>query len=269
MSPPTRSTASAISSAERSAVPLKRRCSRKWDAPARASGSSRAPTCAHTPTATDGAWGRSSVTTRRPSARVLERIRSLSDASRRPRPPRSRPPPRPPRSRPPPLRGGSSRAEVTELGLELGLELVLEGDPHGAVVAVVGAGGVIVVPAGATVASRSRSRDSPRSRSRSPPRSRSRDSPRSRSPRSRDSRGAGASPSSSPPPCSPSGVRLTLPSGSMSSTRTWMASPRDTTSSTRSMRRLPPSLEMWTRPSRPGRMLTKAPNLVMLTTLPS
>ena len=29
-----------------------------------------------------------------------------------------------------------------------------------------------------------------------------------------------------------------------------------------------PSLEMWSRPSRPGRMLTNAPNLVMLTTLP-
>ena len=29
-----------------------------------------------------------------------------------------------------------------------------------------------------------------------------------------------------------------------------------------------PTLEMWSRPSRPGRMFTKAPNLVMLTTLP-
>ena len=30
----------------------------------------------------------------------------------------------------------------------------------------------------------------------------------------------------------------------------------------------PPRREMWSRPSRPGRMLTKAPNLVMFTTLP-
>ena len=40
------------------------------------------------------------------------------------------------------------------------------------------------------------------------------------------------------------------------------------TSSTRSMRLPRPSFEMWSRPSRPGRMLTNAPNLVMFTTLP-
>ena len=51
-------------------------------------------------------------------------------------------------------------------------------------------------------------------------------------------------------------------------TRTVISLPRLTTSSTRSTRLPRPSLEMWRRPSRPGRMLTKAPNLVMLTTLP-
>ena len=44
----------------------------------------------------------------------------------------------------------------------------------------------------------------------------------------------------------------TLPCGSMSSTRTSTSSPRSTTSSTRSTRLPRPSLEMWTRPSRPG-----------------
>src|SRR5581483_5658541 len=72
-------------------------------------------------------------------------------------------------------------------------------------------------------------------------------------------RGSGASPASE---------RETLPCGSMSSTRTSRSSPRSTTSSTLSMRLPWPSLLMWIRPSRPGRMLTNAPNLVMLTTLP-
>ena len=76
-------------------------------------------------------------------------------------------------------------------------------------------------------------------------------------------RAGGARPSSS--------ESETLPIGSMSSTCTSSSSPRESTSSTRSTR-LPcanlESLEMCTSPSRPGRMLTKAPNLVMLTTLP-
>ena len=54
----------------------------------------------------------------------------------------------------------------------------------------------------------------------------------------------------------------------MSSTTTSRSSPNATTSSTRSMRRPRPSLEMCTKPSRPGRMFTKAPKEVMLTTLP-
>ena len=60
----------------------------------------------------------------------------------------------------------------------------------------------------------------------------------------------------------------TLPCGSMSSTRTSRSWPSSTTSSTRSTRLPCPRREMWMRPSRPGRMLTNAPNLVMLTTLP-
>ena len=63
----------------------------------------------------------------------------------------------------------------------------------------------------------------------------------------------------------------TLPCGSMSSTRTSTAWPSVSTSSTLLMR-LPPasddSFEMCSRPSRPGSTFTKAPNLVMLTTLP-
>ena len=59
-----------------------------------------------------------------------------------------------------------------------------------------------------------------------------------------------------------------LPELSMSSTRTVTSSPRLRTSSTRSMRLPRPSFEMWSRPSRPGRMLTNAPNLVTFTTLP-
>src|SRR3954447_23156407 len=80
-------------------------------------------------------------------------------------------------------------------------------------------------------------------------------------------------PSPDPPPSPPArgvtGDSDTLPLGSTSSTRTWMSAPSSSTSSTRSMRLPPPIFEMCSRPSRPGRMLTNAPNLVMLTTLPS
>ena len=67
---------------------------------------------------------------------------------------------------------------------------------------------------------------------------------------------------------SPASESESLPELSMSSTRTVTSSPRLRTSSTRSMRLPRPSLEMWSRPSRPGRMLTNAPNLVTFTTLP-
>jgi hypothetical protein len=50
MSPPTRSTACAMSRAERVSLPLKRRCSRKCETPLSCSGSSRAPTPTHAPT---------------------------------------------------------------------------------------------------------------------------------------------------------------------------------------------------------------------------
>ena len=90
-------------------------------------------------------------------------------------------------------------------------------------------------------------------------------------------RGVASSPSAAGlgparPPSSPprgwTGRSEILPCGSMSSTVTSSSSPRDSTSSTALMRRPPPILEMWTRPSRPGRMFTKAPNFVMFTTLP-
>src|SRR5690606_28190845 len=83
--------------------------------------------------------------------------------------------------------------------------------------------------------------------------------------------------SPSPPPSPPPGrgaggsetrLRDTLPLGSMSSTRTSTSSPSSKTSSTRSTRLSPPTFEMWSRPSRPGRMLTNAPNFVMLTIRP-
>ena len=67
---------------------------------------------------------------------------------------------------------------------------------------------------------------------------------------------------------SPTGLRLTLPLSSISSTRTSISWPSESTSSTALIRLPRPSLEMWTRPSRPGRMLTNAPNLVMFTTRP-
>ena len=79
---------------------------------------------------------------------------------------------------------------------------------------------------------------------------------------------AGPSPLEPGPRAMPTGVSEILLLRSMSSTTTSISSPSDTTSSTRSTRRPPPSLEMCTRPSRPGRMLTNAPNLVMLTTRP-
>ncbi len=57
MSPPTRSTAEAMSRALRASVPLNSRCSRKWETPDSWSGSSRAPTPTHTPVATESAVG--------------------------------------------------------------------------------------------------------------------------------------------------------------------------------------------------------------------
>ena len=71
ISPPTASTAIAMSRALRSAVPLNSRCSRKCEAPASASDSSRDPTPAQNPIDTERASGTCSVTTRRPEGRVV------------------------------------------------------------------------------------------------------------------------------------------------------------------------------------------------------
>src|SRR5436190_2986249 len=78
MSPPTDSTASAISTARRAGVPLNKRCSRKWLAPARRSGLSREPVPTQKPTATDRSAGRRSVTTRTPESRRARRIPEAS-----------------------------------------------------------------------------------------------------------------------------------------------------------------------------------------------
>ena len=71
ISPPTASTAAEISRAERVVVPLKSKCSRKWDAPATEGLSSREPTFAQMPKATLRTVGTSSVTIRRPDGRVV------------------------------------------------------------------------------------------------------------------------------------------------------------------------------------------------------
>src|SRR5258706_1467396 len=63
----------------RSSVPLNSRCSRKWLAPARASGSSRDPVPAQNPTATERSSGMASVTTRSPLGRRVRRTGPPSD----------------------------------------------------------------------------------------------------------------------------------------------------------------------------------------------
>src|SRR5690606_36218798 len=73
MSPPMPSTSNAMSVAERSAVPLNSRCSRKCDAPASASGSSRPPTPTHTAIVVLGPPGTASVTTRSPPGSTVLR----------------------------------------------------------------------------------------------------------------------------------------------------------------------------------------------------
>ena len=66
MCPPTESMARAISSAERVAVPLKTRCSIRWEMPPRSSGSTREPVSTQMPTATERTCGIASVTSRMP-----------------------------------------------------------------------------------------------------------------------------------------------------------------------------------------------------------
>ncbi len=73
MCPPTESMARAMSWAERVAVPLKTRCSIRWEMPPRASGSAREPVSTQIPTATERTCGMVSVTRRTPLGRALLR----------------------------------------------------------------------------------------------------------------------------------------------------------------------------------------------------
>src|SRR5437762_5557179 len=67
-----------MASAVRVSVPLKTRCSMRWDMPRRPSGSCREPLSTHTPTATDRTCSIRSVTTRMPLGRMLFRYPSLT-----------------------------------------------------------------------------------------------------------------------------------------------------------------------------------------------
>ena len=157
------------------------------------------------------------------------------------------------RRRPGGAAGDLGRAEVAEGRLELGLERVLERGPP-TCASRLGRGGSEPAPAPAPASACL------------PRRCRPRTGPLPPLPPlplwccGRAALSAGAR--------SPASESETLPCGSISSTRTSTSWPRVTTSSTRSTRLPWPSLEICTRPSRPGRMLTKAPNLVMFTTLP-
>src|SRR3954453_7497264 len=72
-SPPTSSSSTEMSSAERDGVPLKSRCSKKCEAPEREGDSSRDPTPTHTPMEADRTPGSASVTTRNPPGRTVRR----------------------------------------------------------------------------------------------------------------------------------------------------------------------------------------------------
>src|SRR6476469_522529 len=72
-SPPTSSSSTEMSSAERDGVPLKSRCSRKCEAPERDGDSSRDPTPTHTPMEADRTPGNASVTTRSPPGSTVRR----------------------------------------------------------------------------------------------------------------------------------------------------------------------------------------------------
>src|SRR5437764_712816 len=74
MSPPTASTASAISRADHVSVPLKSRCSRKCDAPASDASSSRDPVATQKPAVTERTSGMRSVTTVRPLSSSVDSI---------------------------------------------------------------------------------------------------------------------------------------------------------------------------------------------------
>jgi hypothetical protein len=72
-SPPTASRATEMSSAERSGVPLKSRCSRKCEQPCRVGDSSREPTPTHTPIAAERTPACCSVMIRSPLRNVVRR----------------------------------------------------------------------------------------------------------------------------------------------------------------------------------------------------
>ena len=67
-----------MSSADRSVVPLKSRCSRKCEHPCRAGDSSREPTPTQTPMLAERAPAICSVTTRRPPGRTVRRTREVT-----------------------------------------------------------------------------------------------------------------------------------------------------------------------------------------------
>ena len=253
ISPPTDSIASAISRALRVSVPLNSRCSRKWLAPhSSVVDSSRAPLPTHAPIVTDRSSGNGSVTTRRPeSSRVrLITVRhgaAQGDADRGPgrRDPATaaaaapRSPPRSPRH--PPAAGRAPRpVRGRRTAPWPGLPRTLRTTP-------------VSRTRSPTVATRAARGGS------APTLGRSLGSPPPPPDRT------GSSPPSPRPPATAKACR----SGRCRRRARVSSSPNDNTSSTRSMRLPRPSFEMWTRPSRPGRMLTNAPNFVMFTTRPS
>src|SRR5579884_3626153 len=164
MSPPTSSTASAISDAVQVGVPLKSRCSRKWEAPARSSSSSREPVPTHTPTAAERTSGMRSVTSRAPQPRTSAWITGAGTGPGR----AGWPSPAPRTAVAPVAPGGALAAvrgapgtgtEVAELARELGLEGGLEGGDWRRGAALVpgpGAPGLSTPLAGAVAAGRRR-----------------------------------------------------------------------------------------------------------------
>src|SRR3954451_4447521 len=77
-SPPTASSCTEMSSAERSAVPLKSRCSRKCEQPSNAADSSREPTPTHTPMLAERTPASCSLITRSPPGSTVRRTREVT-----------------------------------------------------------------------------------------------------------------------------------------------------------------------------------------------
>src|SRR5262252_4454543 len=85
MCPPTESMLRAMSSADRVSVPLKTRCSIRWEMPPRSTGSTREPVSTQMPTATDRTQCSDSVTTRTPFGNTGLRYASAPLVSLTPR----------------------------------------------------------------------------------------------------------------------------------------------------------------------------------------